>query len=98
MFLDTMARIAKGLDTKIIKNVGDGLVCYFPNTSDGQNDSAFQDVIGFGVSAMAAHHNISRIMHEEKLPYAIFCSCSKSFYDLIILDIRILAGYNYIID
>ena len=41
MFLDTMARIAKGLDTKIIKNVGDGLVCYFPNTSDRQNDSAF---------------------------------------------------------
>lgn len=71
IFLNTIASIAKGFDAKIIKNVGDGLVCYFPKTSDRKNDSAFQDVIGFGVTAMAARHNINRIMHEKKLPYAI---------------------------
>lgn len=71
IFLNTIASIAKGFDAKIIKNVGDGLVCYFPKTSDRKNDSAFQDIIGFGVTAMAARHNINRIMHEKKLPYAI---------------------------
>jgi two-component system, OmpR family, response regulator ChvI len=71
IFLNTIASIAKGFDAKIIKNVGDGLVCYFPRTSDRKNDSAFQDIIGFGVTAMAARHNINRIMHEKKLPYAI---------------------------
>ena len=34
IFLNTIASIAKGFDGKIIKNVGDGLVCYFPKTSD----------------------------------------------------------------
>jgi two-component system response regulator ChvI len=71
IFLNTMASVAKGFDAKIIKNVGDGLVCYFPKTSDRKDDSAFQDVIGFGVTAMAARHNINRIIREEKLPSAI---------------------------
>jgi two-component system, OmpR family, response regulator ChvI len=71
IFLNTIASIAKGFDAKIIKNVGDGLVCYFPKTSDRKNASAFQDIIGFGVTAMAARHNINRIMREKELPYAI---------------------------
>ena len=71
IFLNAMASVAKGFDTKIIKNVGDGLVCYFPKTSDRKDDSAFQDVIGFGVTAMAARRNINGIIHEEKLPSTI---------------------------
>jgi two-component system, OmpR family, response regulator ChvI len=71
IFLNAMASVAKGFDAKIIKNVGDGLVCYFPKTSDRKDDSAFQDVIGFGVTAMAARRNINKIIHEEKLPSAI---------------------------
>lgn len=29
IFLNTMASIAKGFDAKIIKNLDDGLICYF---------------------------------------------------------------------
>jgi two-component system response regulator ChvI len=71
IFLNTMASIAKGFDAKIIKNVGDGLVCYFPKTSDPCNYAAFGDVIGFGVTAMAARHNINTMLHEEKILAAI---------------------------
>ena len=71
IFLNTIASIAKGFDGKIIKNVDDGLVCYFPKTSDLKNDSGFQDVIGFGITAMAARHEINKKLHEEKLPYVI---------------------------
>ncbi|CAN5420827.1 hypothetical protein BH18THE2_BH18THE2_06530 [soil metagenome] len=42
IFLNTMATVAKGFDAKIIKNLGDGLVCYFPKTSGPINESAFQ--------------------------------------------------------
>ena len=59
IFLNAMASVAKDFDAKIIKNVGDGLICYFPKTSDRKDDSAFQDVIGFGVTAMVARHNIN---------------------------------------
>jgi hypothetical protein len=71
IFLNTMAGIARGFDAKILKNVGDGLVCYFPKTSGSINNSDFNDVIGFGVTAMAARHNINIIMREEKISAAV---------------------------
>src|SRR5215216_5406324 len=71
IFFNTTASIAKGFDAKIIKNVDDGLVCYFPKTSNLYDQPAFGDVIGFGVTTMAAHHNINTMVREEKLPTTI---------------------------
>jgi two-component system, OmpR family, response regulator ChvI len=71
VFLNIMASIARGFDAKIIKNVGDGLVCYFPKTADPNNSAAFNDVIWFGLTAIAARRNINTIMNEEKLPTGI---------------------------
>lgn len=67
LFLNIMASIARAFDAKIIKNIGDGLVCYFPKTTDPNNYAAFNDVIWFGLTAIAARHNINTIMNEEKL-------------------------------
>jgi hypothetical protein len=66
IFLNTIAGIAKGFDAKIIKNVDDGLVCYFPKTSGHINDSAFNDVIGFGMTAMAARNTINKKIARRK--------------------------------
>jgi two-component system, OmpR family, response regulator ChvI len=71
IFLNTMASIAKGFDAKIIKILDDGLICYFPKTSDLRDDAAFSDVIGFGITVMAARHNINTMMHEEKIPTSV---------------------------
>lgn len=71
LFLNIMASIARAFDAKIIKNIGDGLVCYFPKTTDPNNYAAFNDVIWFGLTAIAARHNINTIMNEEKLPTII---------------------------
>jgi two-component system, OmpR family, response regulator ChvI len=67
IFFNTMASIVKGFDAKIVKNMGDGLICYFPKTSDLRDDAAFEDVIGFGIATMAARQNINTMMHEEKI-------------------------------
>ena len=71
IFFNTMASIAKGFDAKIIKNVGDGLICYFPKTADLGDSVAFSDVIGFGITAVAARNNINTIMHEERIPASV---------------------------
>ena len=71
LFLNIMASIARAFDAKIIKNIGDGLVCYFPKTTDPNNYAAFNDVIWFGITAIAARRNINIIMNEEKLPSTI---------------------------
>lgn len=67
IFFNTMASIVEGFDAKIVKIVDDGLVCYFPKTSDLRDDVAFKDVIGFGIAAMAARQNMNAMMHEEKI-------------------------------
>jgi class 3 adenylate cyclase len=67
IFFNTMASIVKGFDAKIVKIVDDGLVCYFPKTSDLSDDAAFEDVIGFGIAAVAARQNMNTMMHEEKI-------------------------------
>jgi two-component system, OmpR family, response regulator ChvI len=79
IFFNTMASIVKGFDAKIIKNVGDGLICYFPKTSDLHDDAAFSDVVGFGIIAMAARHNINTMMHEEKIRASINYSISIDY-------------------
>ena len=71
VFLNIMASIARGFDAKIIKNIGDGLICYFPKTSDSNNNAAFNDVIWFGLTAIAARHSINTIMNEERIPTTI---------------------------
>jgi CheY-like chemotaxis protein/class 3 adenylate cyclase len=71
IFFNTMASIVKGFDAKIIKNVGDGLISYFPKTADIGDNAAFSDVIGFGITAMAARHNINTMMQEERIPASV---------------------------
>src|ERR687896_2685825 len=37
IFLNAMAALAKNFGAKVIKNVGDALLFYFPDTSDSEN-------------------------------------------------------------
>jgi two-component system, OmpR family, response regulator ChvI len=65
---NTITAIAKSFDARIIKNLSDGLVWYFPRTSDSKDESAFRDVIECGLTITAAHHNINVKLQEENLP------------------------------
>lgn len=65
---NTITAIAKSFDAMIIKNLGDGLVWYFPRTSDPTKESAFKDVIECGLTIIAALPTINAKLHEENLP------------------------------
>jgi two-component system, OmpR family, response regulator ChvI len=65
---NTISAIAKSFDAKIIKNVGDGLVWYFPRTSNSTDESAFNDVIECGLTIIAALPTINAKLLEENLP------------------------------
>ncbi len=81
IFLNAMATIAKNCGAKIIKNAGDCLIYYFPNTTDPSNLLAFKDVIECGITMMLAHRAINAKLHEEGLPS---------------LDYRISADYGLV--
>src|ERR1700756_5399930 len=41
IFINTLSTIARGFGAKILKNITDGLIMYFPKTSNSIDDSAF---------------------------------------------------------
>ena len=45
IFINTMATIARNFEGKVIKNTGDSVIYYFPNTSDSSNEYAFRNVL-----------------------------------------------------
>jgi two-component system, OmpR family, response regulator ChvI len=92
IFFNTISSIVKGFDAKIIKNLGDGLVCYFPKASDRHNDVAFGDVMGFGITAMAARHNINTILHEEKIPGSVNYRTSIDYGKVEIAETSVSGG------
>ncbi|HET8686388.1 MAG TPA: adenylate/guanylate cyclase domain-containing protein, partial [Methanosarcina sp.] len=68
IFLNTMAAIARNGGAKIIKNVGDCLIFYYPRTSDPSNKSTFNDVIECFITMIEARNTINQKLHEEGLP------------------------------
>lgn len=68
VFLNAMATIVKNFGAKIIKNAGDCLIFYFPDTSDPSNQSTFKDVLECGMTMMSAHQAINGRLNEVKLP------------------------------
>src|SRR5215211_2494758 len=55
IFLSSISTIARNFDAKIVKNAGDCLIFYFPETSDCANCSAFKNVLECGIETMKAH-------------------------------------------
>ncbi|MGA9845495.1 MAG: hypothetical protein WBP64_07980 [Nitrososphaeraceae archaeon] len=53
ILLNTMATIAHNFGAKIINNAGDGLIYYFPKTSNINNKMAFKDVLECDITMMS---------------------------------------------
>lgn len=68
IFLNSMAKVVTRFGGKIVKNVGDSLLYYFPNTSSLNNKEAFIDALDCGMAMIGAKEVINKRMHEESLP------------------------------
>jgi two-component system, OmpR family, response regulator ChvI len=67
IFINTMSAIARNFGAKIVKNIIDRLIIYFPQTSNSTDDSAFKDVIECGIIMLAAGDIINTKLTEQKL-------------------------------
>jgi len=67
-FINTIAAIVRRFNAKIIKNTGDCLIYYFPQTFDYSNSYAFKDVIECGLTMIEAHSHINKASNKDKLP------------------------------
>jgi two-component system, OmpR family, response regulator ChvI len=68
IFLNAMAALAKNFGAKVIKNIGDALLFYFPDTSDSKNMTAFKEVLECCTAIIAAHEFINIRLESEALP------------------------------
>jgi hypothetical protein len=51
-FINSVLKIIKRYDRKVIKNMGDCLLVYFPKTSDNTNKQAFRDTIEYSLKIL----------------------------------------------
>ena len=68
IFINTMATIARNFEGKVIKNSGDSVIYYFPNTCDSGNECAFRNVMECCLTMIAANTVINDKLYEESLP------------------------------
>jgi len=67
IFLNTLAAVARNYGAKIVKNVGDCLIFYFPETSDA-NEYSMKNVLECCLTMQEAQATINEKLEQERLP------------------------------
>jgi CheY-like chemotaxis protein/class 3 adenylate cyclase len=68
IFINTMAILAKNYGAKIVKNAGDALIFYFPDSSDPTNEAAFKDILECFTTMILARDIINAKLDAQNLP------------------------------
>jgi class 3 adenylate cyclase len=68
IFLNSMAQIVEKFGGFVIKNIGDSLLFYFPDSSKSSKNYDFKNCLECGLKMIEEHANINKILKNEKLP------------------------------
>jgi two-component system, OmpR family, response regulator ChvI len=68
IFINTMAILVKNYGAKIVKNAGDALIFYFPDSSDSAQEAAFKDVLECFTVMILARDILNAKLDAKNLP------------------------------
>ena len=68
VFLNSMAQIVEKFGGFVIKNIGDSLLFYFPDSSKSSKSYDFKNCLECGLAMIEEHEIINKILKKEKLP------------------------------
>ena len=68
VFLNSMAQIVEKFGGFVIKNIGDSLLFYFPDSSKLSKNYDFKNCLKCGFKMIDEYDNINKILKREKLP------------------------------
>ena len=68
IFLNSMAAISRNFNAKIVKNVGDSLIFYFPESLDSTNKDTWKDILDCLLTLVDARPVINTKLYQEGLP------------------------------
>ena len=92
--INSISQIIKRNNGKIVKSLGDRLLCYFLNFSDINNEKAFEEVIQCGLEILEKREVLNKELLKDDLPPV---ESYKICLDYGVVDLA-LAGDNYQID
>ena len=67
-FINSVSENVKSYNGKVIKNIGDRLLFYFPKTSHNKDIDAFKEVINCGFNILDERYNINEELTRHYLP------------------------------
>ena len=67
-FINAVASIVKDHNGRIVKTVGDGVLFFFPGTSNIEDIEAFVDTLECCLALVSSRNTINSTLYEEKLP------------------------------
>jgi class 3 adenylate cyclase/ActR/RegA family two-component response regulator len=91
-FINSISENVKSYGGKVIKNIGDCLLFYFPKTTDINNIEAFREVIECGFKILDERYNINQELSKQQLPPFNY----RISLDYGVLDLALVGDYSQI--
>jgi CheY-like chemotaxis protein/class 3 adenylate cyclase len=91
-FINSITNSIKSYNGKVIKNIGDCLLFYFPKTSDHNNVDAFKEVIDCGSKILNERYKTNNELAKQHLPPFNY----RISIDYGVLDLALVGDYSQI--
>jgi CheY-like chemotaxis protein len=91
-FINSVSSIVKSSNGKIVKNIGDCLLFYFPKTSNDKNETFFREVIECALKILETRSSLNDELYKQHLPPFNF----RISIDYGVLDLALVGDYSQI--
>jgi CheY-like chemotaxis protein/class 3 adenylate cyclase len=91
-FINSVSEIVKKYNGKVIKNIGDCLLFYFPKTTDVNNIGVFIEAIECGFKILDERYSVNQELSKQQLPPFNY----KISIDYGVLDLALVGEYSQI--
>ncbi len=91
-FINSVSDLVKSGSGRVVKNIGDCLLFYFPQTSNDKNENAFREVIECALKILDRRYSINDELSKQHLPPFNF----RITIDYGIVDLALVGDYSQI--
>jgi class 3 adenylate cyclase len=91
-FINSISEYVKSYSGKVVKNIGDGLLFYFPKTTEVNNIVVFREVIECGFKILDERYSINQDLSKQDLPPFDY----RITIDYGVIDLALVGDYSQI--
>jgi class 3 adenylate cyclase/CheY-like chemotaxis protein len=91
-FINSTSEVIKSYSGKVIKNIGDCILFYFPKTTDFKDTEVFREIIDCGFKILDERYIVNQELSKEHLPPFNY----RITIDYGVLDLALVGDYSQI--